>query len=1470
MKAFRTNYYIFAMIVFFIAILFSSIYSLPNVFAASSPITQGDGSAENPYVIDSSAKLEYMAEQINAGSANYSTAYYKQTCDISLSGITWTPINSFGGNYDGQGYLISDLYGTSNDFGFISTITSTGVFKNVGFTNINLNYGSSAKRNIGIIALYNNGTISNCFSQGSIIAKNSSTNDTLYLGGLVCYQQAGTITNCYNAINMSVSTSAGLVCWKNVGGLIGELTGGTVSNCYNIGKVEITGGSLYWRAGGIAGRCEGEGTVNNCASLENSVYIKDDVKNDLIDCYWTVSVSISGSNNAVVSASTLKSQTSAPLSSWEWNTSNNTPRTWGFVSDSSSSLYNSGYPQLRVFYENFVINFYNEDGTSLLSTKTTRYPEYAVSFSELTAPAKKGHTFNGYWTTQTNGGGNKHTGTLNNIYSNVNLYATYDVNYYNLKITTSNGLAGTVSTREESVAYNTSITASVSAVNAGYLFLEWRNLDDNSTISTSSNYTFNMPDYDYSIYAYFAQETYSVKIVINNTEFGTVSGQGDYYTVGQNVEIVATPNKAYKVDKIYLKDGTTLSTANTYSFAMPRENQIIYVDFVLAKYTLTVLSYPDSTAQTVGTGEYYAGENVNLSFSNVASGYKFAFWKIGDANKAVADFADAQLNFEMPAEDTNIYCCFVDENLNVVCFVGQDNRVIASHVVESGTNITPPTENVEIEKYIFSGWFDAKSGGTEIVDFNNITTSFNAYAVYERIFDCNLSINIEIVNENEFVSDLKTMVFLTLKTPDVENYTFALNKNMARQFKLASYGQYTLNYVLPTYYIAKVYLNNTQIEQSAFSIADTDENIEIKFIVEKNKDELMFDASEHFNNISNTTTSITPNTKIDGEDIYNGVNSALKGQEFDALDTTLIPTSPYGYEIKDILGAVNWGGLYNFSNLNYLVEGAKFVGQDMGSTVYKCSFANHYQSMYPFNEDWGTGSINTMLDLAKTPAYTQLFNLPEIQTYILVAYEFVYCPWERVITNGYTMEMMEIYYEQVRNEFADLTEYLLNTYSAENKIFILSNWEGDNAYGAYFDMCTTDAERQLLTDAYVGYINARQDGIIAGRNRASGTTSKVYGNFEVCHIGQDIPYVPNRWRLVDVAVPKTYCDLYSFSDWYTYLKDTNGNYTFPLEDILDTLYNAVQNNLCNTDPENYYLNPDFAGKKNVMVTEFGYDENTDSEFDEKIRTEVEKAINWGVYKLTYWGVYSNVRLVAGTERPKNEELQGLWLIRPDGTFTEAFWYMKSIISGVDYLSTIPKIVFEVEEAVGVNFVANSSNIIFKDDLIDTSNMKGHSLTTNEDANGRITFTQIDPSSSNYQYFEEFNGYFGSVDTTGIIQTKNDKEMTFISYEMHSNRFGILLYNYNDYFNYVYLDLSKLEEFMIVEGKTKEGEWEKISIKAEQTSAQNRDNSVWFQTYLSATVEVDKYDEMRIVFANKEYNEWDPIITSVFFFKGGQA
>ena len=1423
-------------------------------------ITVGDGSENNPYVIDSAQKLSYMAQQINADSGNYSTAYYKQTTNIDISSNTWVMINTFGGCYDGQGYTISGFNkGSEKDYGFINTITETGIIKNVGFTNINLSTDTNSENNIGTFAIYSYGTIQNCFTSGNSYCKNDDTGDRLYTGGFVAYMEGGLIENCYNALNITVQSQAGVSVWKNVGGIVGRINNGIIQNCYNIGNLSISN-DMYWRMGGIVARAEG-GNAYNCAVLKDSCKSSGSSRNSLTNAS-SDNTTLKGSNNSVVEASVLKSSTSAPLSSWEWNSSNTLPRTWGYVTDTTSVFYNTGYPQLRVFYENFIINFYNEDGSQLLQTKTTRYPEYAVDFTDVIAPDKLGYTFNREFTSQA-GSGTKYTNKLENIYLDTDLYATYDINYYNLVITTSNSQAGEVSVRNELIAYNSIITASVGQENVGYRFLEWRNSNDNSTLSTSKEYSFTMPANDYSIYAYFSQETYYVKAIVNNTSFGKVDGLYDYYTVGQTVELTALPNPGYIIDKFYTKDGTILSTNNTYQFIMDRKNTVIYVDFVKATYNLTVMAYPNETAQMIGSGQYYMGDKIDLSFTDVQEGYKFACWKIDELDKTPSDCAEQSFTFTMLGKDTTIYCYFITENLNYIAFIGLDGKVQSDTIIEDGQDVTPPSPQ-EYENYTFVGWYDSQENGEEIVSFENVTESFNAYALYQRTFNCQLSLSAYIIDENQYNSNLNTAIFVSLKSPNSNIYSFAINNYTTQTFKLDKEGSFTFTYALPTYYKAKIYLNEQEIESNIFNVDLYDENIELKFVIFNSNDYLMYESTYYYQDLKDQIYNIEANLTINGENIYQGIEAVVSDMQFEELNQNSIPVSPYGYEIKDILGATNWGGLYNFTDLNYLVEGGKFISEDLGSSVYKVSFANHYQSMYPFNEDWGAQSINTMTDLAKTPAYSQLFALPKIKTYLLVAYEFVYCPWERVITNGYTLDTMEIYYQHVREEFADLTEYLLSTY--KDKVFILSNWEGDNAYGAYFDMCTNDEQRQLLTDSYTGYINARQDGIILGRQRIENASTKVYGNFEVCHIGQNIPYVPNRWRLVDVAVPYTYCDLYSLSDWYSYLQDENGNYTFPLENLLDTLYDATQNNLCYTNSEQYPLNPDFIGKKNIMVTEFGYDENTDALFNEKIQYEIKTAIEWGVYKLTYWGIYSNVRLNANINRPTNDELQGLWLIRPDGTFTKAFWYMKSVISGIDYISNTPQIVFNVEENCSYTWESVKEKIIFYDDLTDFSKIKNLSQE-------RLALYTIDPASENYKYFEEFDKYFSTVDTTGIIQTQEDNLPTYITYDMHSNRFGVFLYNYTSFDQYTYLDYTKLGDLIILEGKNKANEWEKITnFKFEQNQAQNRTDgdTYWFQTFISATTKVGEYSEVRISFANKGYHSWDPIITGVAFFSGGQV
>ncbi len=1413
----------------------------------------GDGSQNNPYIVDSSDDLTYMATQCNNNAGNYRTAYYRQVCNLTCPS-SWTMIDRFNGTYDGCGYTISGLTTSSKDFAFINVLDYDSVFKNVGFTNVNYNIKAKGTFYSAVIAIDSYGELSNCFVTGKMNYDiENGTEKRVYVGAVTSYIGAGTISNCFNAANIYLDGTGVWTTTHYVAGIACEVAGGSVVNCYNIGTLEIDS-ATYWALGGISAKDEGGGTLYNCATLENSCKKSGSNKNGFFNRY-TGSTNISTSNCGVISAASLKNSGAAPLSSWEWNASTVTPRVWGFP-DSSSPYYNNGYPQLRVFYENFNVNVYNEAGNQLLSTKTTRYPDYAVNLSDVSIPYKRGYTHYGKFTSNPNSTGISYTHSITSIYSSFNVYVAYEVNYYRLKVTNPTPLAGNVSTKDEMVAFDSVVTLTATS-NPGYRFVEFRYVADDSVASDQNPCVFNMPDMDIIAYAYYMEETYAVKTYINNSEFGSVTGQNDYFKVGQTVTLTATPKTGYKVSKFYLSDGTILSTNSSYTFTMPRENRNIYVDFEPIQYSVTIQAYPSGVANVTGGGLYKYGSEVDLRFSNVASGYKFASWKLNNVNN-LSFSADEVAKFTIPASNSTIYCYFVESSQNYVGFVDMNGSVVAEHIVNDGASVAMQPA-LEVAGYEFLGWYN---NGVKVTSLSNLTESVVLEATYEKIFDCEVEVSILFKDESYSTSENAT-VFFSLKDAYQNNYNASVDIVSQLRFSLINYGSYALTYVLPTYYNAQVYVNYELNNSSSFEIDLYEELVVIQFVVYKSEDAWLYDSNFKYgkDNIDDDYY-LNPVIQVGEKEEYIGMEQVINN--FDFNNFTDIPVSPHGYALKDIIGGTNWGGLYNFTSDNYLVEGANFVGKDMGSTVYKVSLANHYKEMYPFNTDWGTTSINNMTDLAKSKPYKELFENPNIKTYVLVAYEFVYCPWERVLTNAYTLSDMEIYYAMVRKEFEDLTKYLLSTYSQAGKTFILSNWEGDNAYGAYYDLCTTDAQRQLLTDSYVGYINARQDGIIAGRKGLIITSkaSKVYGNFEVNHIGQNIPNVPNRWRLVDVAVPKTYCDLYSISDWYSYLKDSNGNYMFPIENLLNQLYSAAQNNLSYTNPSQYPASAYTAGK-NIMITEFGYDENTDSEFYSKLTHEVKKAVEWGVYKLVYWGIYSNVKYSTGSSRPTNEEVQGLWLIKPEGDFSKAFWYFKSLISGKDYVNKTPNIIYRFNSDAGIDWEYNKSKIIFKDDLTNSSKFKNWS-------SNNISFYNIDPAGDSYYYFQEFNYHYGSVDTTGIIQTSDDNSLKYISYDMHSNKFGILLYSYNNYLNYVDLNGNPIESLVIIEGKTKSGSWEKIeNVGVKQYMASRADgNLYWIQNYLSATVEDGRYSELRIVFANKNYNSWDPIISSVVFFEGG--
>ena len=71
--------------------------------------TNGTGTANDPYLIESAANLRYLVDNI----ASYNTKCFKQTVDIDLDYNPWTPLgnntNPFKGTFDGAGHTIEHL-----------------------------------------------------------------------------------------------------------------------------------------------------------------------------------------------------------------------------------------------------------------------------------------------------------------------------------------------------------------------------------------------------------------------------------------------------------------------------------------------------------------------------------------------------------------------------------------------------------------------------------------------------------------------------------------------------------------------------------------------------------------------------------------------------------------------------------------------------------------------------------------------------------------------------------------------------------------------------------------------------------------------------------------------------------------------------------------------------------------------------------------------------------------------------------------------------------------------------------------------------------------------------------------------------------------------------------------------------------------------------------------------------------------
>lgn len=320
------------------------------------------------------------------------------------------------------------------------------------------------------------------------------------------------------------------------------------------------------------------------------------------------------------------------------------------------------------------------------------------------------------------------------------------------------------------------------------------------------------------------------------------------------------------------------------------------------------------------------------------------------------------------------------------------------------------------------------------------------------------------------------------------------------------------------------------------------------------------------------------------------------------------------------LGVAHIGGLYSFSETNYLNEGAA-KAQEIGATCIKVALSldtdNPTAKLYPFHSQWPT--VETLDALAGTPYYRELFAR-KFDTFILNAFR----PGRAA---SYWRESFSLEDEKAEEEcFASLALHLLRTYAKTNKTFIIQNWEGDWALRGCFDPAAKPTP--AATAAMIRWLSARQRGISRARAEFRSGGARVFHACEVNLVRQaQVDHAPS---VTTDVLPHVAVDLASYSAW-----DTKAS----PEHFAEALAFIAKHKQV-TEP---------FGVKGVYVGEFGFPESeaTPQLAYERTAALFEEARRFGCPYAVYWQMFCN----EPTQKPHklNADYKGFWLVRPDGT-----------------------------------------------------------------------------------------------------------------------------------------------------------------------------------------------------------------------------
>ncbi|MBL8993051.1 MAG: hypothetical protein JNM63_06895 [Spirochaetia bacterium] len=358
-----------------------------------------------------------------------------------------------------------------------------------------------------------------------------------------------------------------------------------------------------------------------------------------------------------------------------------------------------------------------------------------------------------------------------------------------------------------------------------------------------------------------------------------------------------------------------------------------------------------------------------------------------------------------------------------------------------------------------------------------------------------------------------------------------------------------------------------------------------------------------------------------------------------------------GRDLRDVLGVTHVSGKYHFGTNDALNEGADRIAS-LGTRVIKLWLFEDSRRAYPWNSSWPT-NVKSLAELAQTPYYRAVFAKP-FRHYLLETFVIGNPKWQ----DGFSAQEAALESSQIY----ELTRHLLTAYRGTGKTFVLQNWEGDNAV-AIKEKSTE--EREVAFKGMAEWMNCRQDAVSRARREVGTDKVNVVCALEV----NRVPSAKEKFEIplvIDRVAPNTHCDLYSISSWGTKLPGKE-----------DDLFEKLDYMASKAPPSALY------GRKNMMVGEFG---GAISTFEKKENTypelgadpslnqlrvtqkQFEAALRWGVVYAVYWELYCNEWRSDVKNKPSPdvdataEQLNGFWLIRPDGSKAPVWDYFQAVLA----------------------------------------------------------------------------------------------------------------------------------------------------------------------------------------------------------------